>query len=326
MLNLLPAKTGEALSRPTSSSWGGSVLEVDGKLHMFVANMINHCGLSSWQRNSEISHAASASIEGFTLTDPDNRPVLTPFSHNPTVHGPTQDGYYVVYHIGNGDSSGHGPPLDCNASEGAYTESFRREEVEYFAAPPNEVSVATQYSKAIDGPWQKLSVSGSMCNNPGAWLLRNGSVLLACKMVLDPAADRQMVMYIAPSWRGPFKFAKIAPVFGEDPYIWQDPRGHFHMLLHSMLPHKIGTTAWSPDGLNWTPNGFGGPPNPNPLESFPHTIALEGGGSKSLARRERHQLLFNKQGWPVALFNGVTSSSEARPDRCWTAVQPIKAA
>jgi len=303
-------------------------MAAEGKLHMFVANFLYHCGLSSWQVNSEISHAVSNSVEEpFVLVDPDDKPVLNYFSHNPTtVHGPTTDGYYVVYHVGTGSQSSHGPPIHCNESgSDGPVHSVRKQLEPEFVDPPAQITVETLYSKTMAGPWTKLAVSGSMCPNPGAWLFKNGSVLLACKIAIDAAANKQMVMYTAPSWRGPFKLAQITPVFGEDQHIWQDPRGHFHMLLHSLLPHKVGTTAWSPDGLHWTPNGFAGPPNPNPRESIPRFINLAGGGVKTLSRRERHQLLFNSQGWPIALYNGVTSLNDARPDRSWTSVQPIHA-
>ena len=93
---------------------------------------------------------------------------------------------------------------------------------------------------------------------PGAYIFPNGTTLLVCKVDLPPPAGesiRQMQMAVAPHWSGPYK--KVEPpsrVFGEDAFIFRQPQdGHFHMLLHSMKPHKLPTTAWSPDGLTWTP-------------------------------------------------------------------------
>ena len=37
------------------SSWGGSIVRDGDKWHMFVSRMAGHCGLSSWQQNSEMS-------------------------------------------------------------------------------------------------------------------------------------------------------------------------------------------------------------------------------------------------------------------------------
>ena len=35
-------------------------------------------------------------------------------------------------------------------------------------------------------------------------------------------------------------------------YIWYDPRRDaFHMIFHAMHPHKVPSTAWSKDGLEW---------------------------------------------------------------------------
>ena len=72
---------------------------------------------------------------------------------------------------------------------------------------------------------------------------------------------------------------------------------------------KTPTTAWSKDGLDWTPNGFAGPPNPAPRPSYGHSIALQGGGVMELDRRERHQPIF-KDGALVGLCNGVTLPGE----------------
>ena len=42
-----------------STSWGGSVLQApeDSKYYMWVAEMINHCGLGTWRSNSAVSVA-----------------------------------------------------------------------------------------------------------------------------------------------------------------------------------------------------------------------------------------------------------------------------
>lgn len=100
VLNLLPAAPGPAplnlpgaWARPgNQSSWGGSpIADPDGKSwHLFAADFANHCGLDSWQHNSQITHAVSKKPEGpFAAQDV----VLAPFAHNPTVHS-NPDGTY----------------------------------------------------------------------------------------------------------------------------------------------------------------------------------------------------------------------------------------
>ena len=81
------------------------------------------------------------------------------------------------------------------------------------------------------------------------------------------------------------------------------------------------TFAFKPDGLEWTPLGFAGPPNPQPIAAFGYTLELTNGSTVELDRRERHQLLFDDKGEPVALFNGVTLPDGT--DKSFTIAQPF---
>ena len=82
------------------------------------------------------------------------------------------------------------------------------------------------YSKSLDGPWSTLEVpmrggvvagASSGCTNPAAALLKNGTVLLVCKVSSNVQKWRQMAVYTAPHWRGPYDFRRLTPVYGEDP-------------------------------------------------------------------------------------------------------------
>merc|ERR1719253_1962037 len=97
---------------------------------MFAADMKGHCGLNSWQGNSQISAAVSAlGPEGPFSIKENSSLVLPPFSHNPTVHM-APDGTYIIFHIGSGSPSsrhpymkscinGTTPPHTVAQSEGA---------------------------------------------------------------------------------------------------------------------------------------------------------------------------------------------------------------
>lgn len=395
-LALLPAKTGAAWRRETSSSWGGSVIADprNASVHyMFAADMALHCGLNSWQHNSQVSAAMSTSGPEGPFEEVGGAPVVPIFGHNPTVHA-TVDGHFVVFHIGSGKPTRNRPAygyctdgttpasppdsycrsgvrsgnvccaVSCGSCGGSgcsgrpgggsscCTSSISREcanfddaaclvpssveaasdvdaEIESVpagSAPPTAVSPNLAVATSLDGPWELTGGGGSSCNNPGAHFFPNGTVLLVCKVALIPAESpwRQMAIYVADSWRGPYQFRALAPVFGEDAYIWKGPRA-FHMLLHTMHPHKTATTAWSPDGINWTPNGYAGPDrgDPVPRQTFSHSISLESGEVVELARRERHQVLVDHAtGAPVALYNGVTLKGGG--DYSFTAVQLIR--
>ena len=118
----------------------------------------------------------------------------------------------------------------------------------------------------------------------------------------------------------------MTPIYGEDVYAWHDleadsGKGAFRLFYHTMHPAKICSTAWSKDGLEWTPNGIAGPPNPQPRASYGADIELEGGGVLATVRRERHQPIFDENRRLVGLCNGVTISREN--DYSFTACVPV---
>jgi hypothetical protein len=63
-LNLLPAHLDAGYDEAGNSSWGGSIVEHNGTWHMFAARMVSHCGLDTWEQNSEMVRAVSAEPEG----------------------------------------------------------------------------------------------------------------------------------------------------------------------------------------------------------------------------------------------------------------------
>eukprot|EP01046_Picozoa_sp_COSAG06_P002298 COSAG06_NODE_80_length_25388_cov_33.371545_27_plen_233_part_00 len=153
-LALLPAATNDAagLRRATSSSWGGSVVKdspTGGKYFMFFADMSLHCGLNSWQRNSAISVATSASPAGPFAVAQGSKPIAAPFAHNPTVHGPAADGFYVIYHIGSGKPGSHGSPqLDC---KNGTTPPKLAQEAAGWSGPVAAASPNMLFSKELTG-------------------------------------------------------------------------------------------------------------------------------------------------------------------------------
>jgi hypothetical protein len=79
-----------------TSSWGGSILQDEKtKLwHMFSAQMINDCGIGSWEPNSRVVHATASSYEGpYTFSDV----VAVPFAHEPNaVRAPSGEWYTII--------------------------------------------------------------------------------------------------------------------------------------------------------------------------------------------------------------------------------------
>ena len=116
-LDLKPAAPGLAI--PRSSSWGGSVLHGDdGRLYMYAAEMVAHCGIQAWTRNSRVivASADNASSE-FKF----ERELWGVFSHEPVAtRAPT--GEFVVFFTttthGCGSYGPCVPPKVCAAAGG----------------------------------------------------------------------------------------------------------------------------------------------------------------------------------------------------------------
>eukprot|EP01043_Picozoa_sp_COSAG02_P079561 COSAG02_NODE_18473_length_936_cov_1.158901_3_plen_92_part_01 len=76
---------------------------------MFLAEMLNGCGMQTWTTNSIIRHAVADTPAGpYTPKEI----IMHPFAHNPTaIQAP--DGTYLIYHIGCGTPNGGSPCNDC---------------------------------------------------------------------------------------------------------------------------------------------------------------------------------------------------------------------
>lgn len=105
VLDFLPARApdGALYRRENVSSWCASTLRDDaGVWHAVVAQMSDHCGLNSWQTNSQLVHVTSSSgPEGPYVNE---SLIRLPFSHNPKI-ARAPDGTFLIFHIGCGDNT-----------------------------------------------------------------------------------------------------------------------------------------------------------------------------------------------------------------------------
>ena len=132
---------------------------------------------------------------------------------------------------------------------------------------------------------------------------------------------------IADHFTGPYRRLHPIPLFiksNEDPFLWQDHRGHWHLLMHSLEEGggydgpMVGRHAYARtfDG-EWT---FG-----NRTLAFNTTTHFTDGSSIEYSRREMPQLYFSEDGQMTPLYL-VTGVQETGKSSSYTLVQPLSTA
>ena len=108
----------------------------------------------------------------------------------------------------------------------------------------------------------------------------------------------------------------------EDPFMWTRKDANtgdvlsWHALFHNMggCGSSVGCHAFSEDSFVWRMSSSG---------AYDMTLEFDDGTSKTVARRERPHILFNRNGDPAFLTNGVQDVAGREHDHTWTHVQPI---
>jgi hypothetical protein len=167
------------------NGWGGNTFfdRADRRYHVFTVEMTNGCPIGDYITNSQIVHATADSPLGpFAIQSL----ALPPFHHNPTIIGPTPDGYYLIYSIGNTNTAVEQIP--CEQAVPAHCDrahSFCRGS----HMPNSNGRINLAYSKSVHGPWTEKVIlpydadnnaSAWNCenNNPTATILKNGTIFL----------------------------------------------------------------------------------------------------------------------------------------------------
>jgi len=320
LLNLTPAPVEGAYGySPNISSWGGVPVYENGMYHLYVTEIVNHCGLCKWGSNSHVVHAVSNTLLGpYKSVDQ----ALQIWSHNPQIvvdhTGPSPT--YLLFHIG-GATGGSGVVCASNGS-GEVLQQGKKIEVKAGAA-----GATLHTANSTSGPWTPQAPPGlGACDNPAPYVKKNGTILLVCR---NPPA------YTAASWKGPWSEVNIKYTGNggqgswEDPFIWLDARGNWKMLTHvwqgtgSKYADRVGGFAYSKDGITWVKS---------PIAPFDNKVVHAGGATTAYTTRERPKLYLDpKDGTtPLALFNGVGGVPGGDKDICgqdwtFTLAQPIGA-
>eukprot|EP00039_Didymoeca_costata_P013901 m.217906 g.217906 ORF g.217906 m.217906 type:complete len:487 (-) comp15894_c1_seq1:75-1535(-) len=311
-----------------TTSWGGSVVYENStkQYHMFVAEMSNSCGMSTWSTNSIIRHAVSSSPTGpFARQEV----VMSEFAHNPTaIQAP--DGTYLIYHIGCGTGRPGFPP--CSHCENGISGKTCKGPAEQVACTSNTTNIL--YSSSLNGPWSQYNalvlpsaaMSWEGADNPTATFFPNGSLLMLARGG-DPRRESSSDGVItAPSWKGPYQKWNVVGNSSspsvEDPFVYVDHRGNFHALFHKFTDESpgCGGHAYSRDGFDWTLTDEA---------AYTTYVVTTDNTTHSFTRRERPHLLFDASGKrPTVLYttltNWSTSGANDGKDKAFTFAHAIQ--
>jgi len=275
---------------PTLTAWGGNVIRDNGgTYHLFVAEMANECLLNTWGQNSFCRHATAKDILGpYTAQEI----AVNVWCHNPHVVT-LPDGTFAMFHIGAGNG---GNPRNCTHEGNEESSDVINQDF----APGSSIHVA----KSLNGPWTPLDPNPLPgCNNPAPWVSKNGTIFVICDSTQ---------FYWTSSISGPWNHITTIKISGgpccnyEDPFLWTDINGHFHVIYHvyntkegptSCVSSTVSAHAFSPDGYTWK---F------NPKQPYTTQVQTTS-GSITVATRERPKMFFDSTGRESYLFNGVCS-------------------
>ena len=342
-LDLLPAALPAARAWPlaagqlNASSWGFSRVRdaADGAYHALVtvacgaAGVIGEGGGASW-----VAHVTSPGALGPWALSP-AQPMFSPqTTFGPHIAVSGGDGSLaVVFRVNtllnatlcSGGSSGTEPPSIVSGA----------------AVPPSALasgdpergtSIYVATAPSMAGPWRVSNVTilgggGVHKSNPALAYLATpiGGRRWAMAYRDNPGRGERLALALADAPGGPYTDVRNISFCSqvdrtnncEDPMAWQDARNASlgHMLFHNGPHgyHLVGALDGS-GGWEGSPSG-----------AFAYTldVALSGGGSLALLRRERPELQFRPDGSPELLITGVTSMDGATL-RAWSLLQEVR--
>ncbi|KKP01519.1 hypothetical protein THAR02_06379 [Trichoderma harzianum] len=336
VLDIRPAKRngGYNLTPEGTSSWCSKIIQ-DPKesdlYHLFASEFTHGCGLDYWAPYSRIIRAESrtgpAGPYKFAAE------VVGTFAHNPTVVYSPADKEWLLYYIG----------CPTNVTDTCQSKSFT-------CGPGNDVNGESGVSVLSSSDLRKWTFKGQVMQgdntsdwdadltNPTAFPLYSSScgraesttdgghcpghtaaMLLVYRGCPINCGGSELinVAFSESGYEGPYKKIESQPIFddaNEDPFVWRDKRGNFHMLLHSLEP--AGGFGWGPQvgrhayARNYTgPWTFG-----NRTLAFSTYVQYDDGLVTQFNRRERPELYFSNDGQmtPLLMSTGVQEQNSGQ--------------
>ena len=310
-LNVVDAEKDWGFQVPGSYSWGGHAHfdKKSNKWHGFFAFMEEHCTLATWMTNSAIVTTTADNPEG--PYDHENYTVVDkPWAHNPyIVQDPVTD-EFLLWHIGN--ETILYPTKNCtNATSASDVTSDE----------PVASLLYVDSSNNISGPWKSnfdIMIEESWVksvSNPAPFLYENGTAMLYMSVANCPTGWGRAPRCLSQArsttgWKGPYTVIGNEPIVSpesEDPMVWRDQRGNFHLFsnvntYHRRCPPHVpcGGHSWSTDGITWSDQFIG---------AFGPIIHMADGTTWNNSYIERPQVVQNSDGSPRTFFTGLGRTS-----------------
>ena len=325
-----PRNSGYNLTAQHTSSWGSKIMKdprQEGLWHAFLAEFTHGCGLDYWSPYSRIVRTVSTTgpLGPYYFA----AEVAGTFAHNPTVVWSSADREYLLYYIGcptDVDEKCTTKRFSCGPGNNNNGESG----ISVMSSPDLYTwTLRGQVFKGMNkGLWDDDTTNPSPFSLGDTPFTYGGPENILDPSEGDDATSEILLAYrgchfncstgkelislaSASSFEGPYaRLNNHKPIFpnpNEDPFLWRDKRGNFHLLMHSLEPDggfgdgpKIGRHAYSRSIEGpWTFN--------NRTLAFSTLVEFDDGTSVDFYRRERPQLLFSDGGSmrPLILSTGV---------------------
>ena len=350
MLNIIPGEKNAGLRSTVNgtraTTWGGGAVydPISKKWHMIAAEIRESCGMNVWLSNSQIVHATSDTVDGQYVRQRAVENTGLYFSHEPNIVIARDTGEIAVYftHI-YPPSTNHYPCTACKNGETVDCDTDTRYGPNGKPLPSkmiytNNISDPNAWSEIVD--LTNTSPNIYVDSNLATYIFPNGSLI----GILRNDNDNTALCYNlvkATHWKQNTSYShhpmhpydnnsgKEVAQYGEDPFVWYDPRYDvIHTLWHYTYTgndYPLGLHAFSQDGGTTFHAylDFSDDDKDYPAEwAYNATAYYTDGTSESFDTAERPHLIFGDDGYtPLALTNGARPPNNG--DYSITILRPI---
>lgn len=199
---------------------------------------------------------------------------------------------------------------------------------------PSYTGSKIHMSSSPEGPFEPVTTSFPSCYNPSPWVMDNGTIVVLCRTWHVLAAD---------SLEGPWRSIPGIAIHPstrmntsaawEDPFLWQDVNHHWHALSHTYTHQPGGPSVQNSISGHLFARSVEGPWTVSPIEPYDSHLAYADGTEETFSTMERPKLMFDSEGNPTHITNGVSpvypcntckGFGDAPPQGgcCWCKVTP----